>query len=249
VSVSALTIDTAEGPEAFELIAERPTADPQERDTVPHGSALGYVRVDSTLDGADTDAVTLRFDVDRETLPDGLGSEDVAVMRYADGGWTTEDVTHAVEGSSHTATVPNAAPVAVVALEPGSVDIVESGVPADWVRVGYETTLRATVENPGDRSANRTLTVTMDGDQLAEREVSLGPGETATVRIEFEPVDEGTVSLNGTEVGSVSFFGDAEGPPDAETGRVTETSAPGFGLTAAALALLVAALAVRVNRR
>ncbi|MFO8115954.1 MAG: CARDB domain-containing protein, partial [Halorubrum sp.] len=247
VSLSELTIETAGDREAFELTVERPTADPREGDAVPNGSALGYVEIGSTLDAADTSAATLRFDVDSDALPEGLRQEDVAVMRYVDGEWTTAGVTHTVDGDAHTATMPNAAPVAVVALEPGSVDIVDSDVPADQVRVGYETTLRATVENPGDRPANRTLTVTMDGEQLAERDVSLDPGESATVQIAFEPVDGGTVSLNGTEAGSISLFGGDEGATD--TGTQTEESAPGFGLTAAVLALLVAALAVRVGRR
>ncbi|WP_161609728.1 CARDB domain-containing protein [Halorubrum kocurii] len=251
MSLSALTIDTAGDNGAFGLTVERPTADPGERRAAPRGSALGYIEIGSTLTATNTSAATLRFDVDRDALPDGLGPEDVAVMRYADGEWTTEEVTHTVDGDAHSATMPNAAPVAVVALEPGSVDVVESEVPADRVRAGYETTLRATVENPGDRPANRTLTVTMAGERVAERDVSLRPGESATLRIAFEPVEGGTVSLDGTETGSVNLFGDAEETTDTEEtpDTATESNAPGFGLTAAALAVIAAALAVRVGRR
>jgi len=41
-----------------------------------------------------------QFDIDEETIPGGLGPENVAVLRYADGAWTTENVGHDVEGDT-----------------------------------------------------------------------------------------------------------------------------------------------------
>ena len=221
-------------------------ADPDGRDPVPHGAALGYVDLNSTLDAANTNAATLQFAIDEEMIPRGLGSEHVAVLRYADGEWSTANVTHTIEDDTHTVTLPHVAPVAVVAIEPGRVDIVESSVPADQVRVGYETTLRATVENPGDRPATRTVTVTMHGEPVGEREVSLRPGENATVQITFEPRESGTVSLEGNEVGSITLFGDTN---DRTTTTDTETDegVPGFGVVTAMLALLMTALVVRIR--
>jgi len=257
VSLTSFAVDPAGERDAFEARVGRPTADPDGIDAVPRGVALGYVTTDTSLEPGDTSAVTLRFTVDPGAIPDGLGPEDVAVLRYADGEWTTANVTRDVDGDTHAATLPQASPVAVVALEPGGVEIVETLGPADQVRPGYETTLRVVVENPGDRPANRTgdrpanrtLTVAVNGESVAERAVTLEPGQNETVPIEFEPPEPGTVSLEGTEVGSIAFLNDdGEGEGASRTDRDTDDETPGFGALAAVLALVATALAVRARR-
>ena len=247
VSLTSFAVDPAGERDAFEARVGRPTAEPDGIDAVPRGAALGYVTTGTSLEPGATSAVTLRFTVDPEAIPDGLGPEDVAVLRYADGEWTAANVTHEVDGDTHAATLPRASPVAVVALEPGSVEIVETLGPADQVRAGYETTLRVTVENPGDRPANRTLTVAVNGESVAERPVTLGPGQNETVPIEFEPPEPGTVSLEGTEVGEIALLNEG-GEGASQTDRGTEDETPGFGALAAVLALVATALAVRVRR-
>jgi PGF-CTERM protein len=246
VSVSSAAVDPSGDRAAFETMIGRPTAEPSDRDPVPYGLALGYIEFDSTLGADGTSAATLQFDIDEEAIPGGVGPENVAVLRYADGEWTTENVGHDVEGDTHTVTLPHATPVAVVALEPGRVEVVESAVPADQVRVGYETTLRTTVENPGDRPATRNLTVSMNGESVAEREVALDPGENATVQIRFRPRESGTVSLEGNDVGTITLFDDGDGATstDAETNEDT----PGFGVSVAVIALLVTAFSARARR-
>jgi PGF-CTERM protein len=240
VSVSSVGVTPAGDFEAFETTIGRPAAEPDDRNPVPHGVALGYIEFGSSLGATETSAATLQMTVDEGAIPRGLDQEDVAVMRYVDGEWTTANVTHEVAGATHTATLPHATPVAVVALEPGRVDVVAGTVPVDRVRAGYGTTLRATVANPGDRRATRNLTVTMDGETLAQRQVSLAPGENTTVEITFEPRESGSVSLEGEEVGSVELFADTGGPA---TSTGTDGSVPGFGALLAVLALLVTALA------
>ena len=240
VSMSSFAVDPAGERDAFEATVGRPTAEPDGTDPVPHGVALGYVSLNSTLDESETSGVTLQFSVDETSIPAGLGPEDVTVMRYADDGWTTANVTLERAADGQTATLPRASPVAVVALEPGSVEVVETVGPADRVRPGYETRLRVTVENTGDRRANRTLTVAMDGEPVAEREVTLGPGQNETVPIAFEPPEEGTVSFEGDEVGEITFLREANGSESA-TGDTTEEETPGFGVVAAVLALVAAA--------
>jgi len=151
-----------------------------------------------------------------------------------------------LRGDTHTVTLSYATPVAVVALEPGRVEVVESVVPADQVRVGHETALRATVENPGDRPTTRNLTVSMNGESVAEREVALDPGENATVQIRFRPRESGTVSLEGNEVGAITLFDDDDGATS--TDAETNEDIPGFGVIVAVLALLVTAFGARVRR-
>ncbi|WP_144924251.1 PGF-CTERM sorting domain-containing protein [Halorubrum salsamenti] len=254
VSLSTLTIDPAEDQEAFEATVGRPRGDPGARAAVPRGTVLGYVNITSTLDATDTGAATLEFAVNDEALPDRLGPEDVAVMRYADGEWTTTDVTHETTEDGHRVTLPHAAPVAVVALgsgnsvalESSSIEVVDAELLADQVRAGYETTLRATVRNTGDAPANRTLTVTIDDESVAEREVALAPNETVIIRIGFTPSESGTVSLDGDEIGSIDLFVEDDA---ASPATETEESVPGFGPVVAVVALLVATLALRANRQ
>ena len=240
-------MDPAGERDAFEATVGRPTAAPDGVDAVPRGVALGYVTTDTSLEPGDTNAVTLRFTVDPGAIPEGLDPDDVAVLRYADGEWTTANVTHGVTDDTHAATLPSASPVAVVALEPGGVEIVETLGPADQVRPGYETTLRVVVQNPGDRTANRTLTVAVNGASVAEREVTLEPGQNETVPIEFEPPEPGTVSLEGSAVGEIAFLGDGgEGASAGDGGTDDET--PGFGTVAALVALVALVTAARTAR-
>ncbi|OYR48470.1 APHP domain-containing protein [Halorubrum sp. Ea1] len=244
VSVSSVGIDPAGDPEMYETTIGRPTAEPDGPDPVSHGIALGYMEFNSSLGAASTSAATLHFTVDEEELPDGLSPENVAVLWYADDEWTMANVTHNVDGETHRATLPHAMPVAVVAMEPGRVKILDGVLPAEQVRVGYETTLRTTVVNPGDRPATRNITVSMNGEAVTERKVTLDPDENTTVQIEFEPAESGAVSLEGTEVGEITLFGDKDNDATS-TDAETDDDIPGFGVPVAVLALLVTALAVR----
>ncbi|OYR42841.1 CARDB domain-containing protein [Halorubrum sp. Hd13] len=247
VAVSSVGIDPTGEPTVYETTIGQPTAEPSDRNPAPYGVALGYLEFNASLDAASTSAATLQFTVDEGAIPSGLSQENVSVYRYADSEWTMANVTHDVDGDTHTVTLPHAMPVAVVALDPGRVEIVESVVPAEQVRAGYETTLRTTVVNPGDSPATRALTVSMDGEPVTEREVTLDPGENATVRIEFEPSESGSVSLEGTEVGDVTLFGVDDGNTTTADPETNE-NVPGFGVGAAVLALLVTALGVRSRR-
>jgi len=106
------------------------------------------------------------------------------------------------------------------------VDVVETRLPADWVKRGYDATVLTTVVNPGDRPATETLAVTLDGDQVATRTVELSPDTRRTLRIEF-PARQGTIAIDGVRAGqlNVSDTWGAEEP----TARPTEASGPGFG--------------------
>ncbi len=98
---------------------------------------------------------------------------------------------------------------------------------ADWVRAGFNTSARATVENPTNETVEQTLTVTVDGDPVASRTVRLDAGEQTTVTMEFEAVD-GAVAVNGVSAGDL---------------RVGSNSAPSTG--GSGTARLVKAAAVR----
>lgn len=122
--------------------------------------------------------------------------------------------------------------------ETGEIEVIDAVVPADVVRPGVETTVRATVENPNDREMDGRLNVTIDGEQVAQQEVSLGPGERTEVTIPFE-AQEGTVAVNGVEAGDlrVSEEVDDEQPNEADP---SERAGMDLGYLLLAAAIVVA---------
>ena len=251
LSLSSLEIDPAGDREAFAVTVLQPEVGPGDRSAVPRGDAIAYVDLDTDLDANTTTDATLRFELDRAAIPDGLAPENVAVLRYADGEWTADGIAHDVVESGNTEDVHRVrlselSPVAVVALEPGTVEILDADVPADWVRAGHETELHVTVRNPGDLPATRTLVLEADGDPVEEWDVSLDAGETTTVEFTFTPTRGGTLTLEGTDAGTLAVGdGDDEVAADRDA---TSTDIPGFGPIVAVFALLTAALAVHVRR-
>ncbi|WP_255196405.1 hypothetical protein [Halorarius litoreus] len=102
-----------------------------------------------------------------------------------------------------------------------AVRVVGASLPAEWVATGFEASVRATVVNEASLAANRTLTVTVDGQSVANETVSLGPNEQRNVTIPFEAV-AGTVAVEGVEAGRIEVGEDVAqartSTPDATTG-------------------------------
>jgi hypothetical protein len=141
--------------------------------------------------------------------PDDPGTYDLVVAETALGTLTVQEAT------------PNLIMTnAAIENESQSIVIQKATLPADWVRSGYETTVRATVVNTANYTANRTFTVTVGDRPVANQSVTVQPDERAVVRIEFQATN-GTVSIGGVEAGRIRVGG---GPPD-NTGPV-ETSQP-----------------------
>lgn len=95
------------------------------------------------------------------------------------------------------------------------IQVTGATMPADWVREGYDTSVQATVVNTANRTANRTLTVTVDDRPVSNATVTLGPNERDVVTIEFEPVS-GTVAVAGVEAGRIDV-GERRRAPVTET--------------------------------
>ena len=120
----------------------------------------------------------------------------------------------------------------------GGVEVIDAVVPADMVEEGVETTARATVENPTDQQLEATLNVTIDGEQVAETEVTLGPGERTEVSIPFE-AQSGTVAVNGVEAGELRVD-DSVGNDEAESAEPNEESGMDLGFLILGAAIIVA---------
>ncbi|MFB6131164.1 MAG: hypothetical protein ABEJ28_10130 [Salinigranum sp.] len=156
---------------------------------------------------------------------------------------------------------------------PAEARVTDVRVDRQHVDVGRPVRITAVVRNGASIPGRATVPFVADGAPAADRTVRLAPGETATVSVSrsFDApgahvvgVDGGpttTVSAvrpsadgrNGTSAGGspASNRADSTPRPTAATGSsgssptATPTSAPGFGLAAAALALLASPILAR----
>jgi hypothetical protein len=88
------------------------------------------------------------------------------------------------------------------------------------------TTVTAEGASPGEVSASRVLTVGVDRDTVAQRRVTLGPGERTNVSVKFE-ARPGTVTVEGVEAGTLQSSNQSG---DIPTESPVETERTGFPL-------------------
>lgn len=123
--------------------------------------------------------------------------------------------------------------------------VVAASMQADWVRSGYNATVRATVANPDARAVTQNLTVTVDGEPVTTRRVRIPGDSERQVLIEF-PATEGQVAIDGVSVGNLNVSEGAS--TEAAQELVARTSGPGFGI-GAALASVIALAVLALRRR
>ena len=105
--------------------------------------------------------------------------------------------------------------------------VVDTGGLSDWVQSGQTTSVVATVVNRGDGPAFKTLTVTVDGAQVAKQTVVVQPGERQSVTIEFEATP-GTVAVEGTTAGQIRVS-ESYGDRSEGQGPTGDTAGAGWG--------------------
>ena len=89
--------------------------------------------------------------------------------------------------------------------------VVDGAVPADWLRAGRSTTVRASIRNPGDLRTVR-FQVTHDGARVSTHAVTLRPNSRAVYDLEVafsEPVN-GQVAVDGVVVGELTVAAASE---------------------------------------
>lgn len=239
---------------------------------------LGRASVTSTLDDDDVDAVTVRFAVDPATLDanasalslyraadDGWRESDVSVVSENDSAVVFE------------ATTDGFGTLALGADAP-AFTVTDATLDANETTVGETVTVTATVRNDGRADGDGSVALALDGETVADETVSAAAGANATVTFEYSPETAGTynVSVGGVDAGTLTVAegdgtttttddgttttsdgtttttddGTTTGDTDTTTGdgSSTTTSGPGFGVTAAVVALAAAALLARRRR-
>ena len=122
----------------------------------------------------------------------------------------------------------------VTVREPASPTVTALSVDRSTARVNSTVTATATVENTESVPGNRTVTFTRDGNSVAERTVTLGPGESTTVSTTVRLSEPGPVDLGaGERAVTVEVRERALGP--------SNVPGPGFGVPAAIAAVAVLA--------
>jgi PGF-CTERM protein len=143
----------------------------------------------------------------------------------------------------------------VAGQEVGSVTVAESAaelsvadvsVNESAVAAGEQVAVTATVENPGSQAVSESVELTMFGEQVATRTVEVSGGETRTVTFVRQIDAPGTFTAKvGGEAAEVEV---TEHDSDDDSPSAPGVPIPGFGVGAAVVALVAAALLARLQK-
>jgi PGF-CTERM protein len=245
----SLTVEGVE-PAAFEVSDLNPqTATVEQGETVSvtavvqnTGGESGSTTAELTVDGGDA--------LDSEDVTLGGGEFQTVSLSADTSALDAGEYTHAVaagdssvEGTLTVEAPPAPAEFTVSGLDPMNATVTQ----------GDEVTVSATVENVGELEGTQTVELTVDGNAVASTAVTLAGGASQSVEL-----TAGTGSLDAgdythaIEAGESSVEGtltiEEATEPSNDTNESNESddsedgSGPGFGVVAAALALIGAAL-------
>ncbi|MGQ3328878.1 CARDB domain-containing protein [Halorubrum sp. FL23] len=200
--------------------------------------SIAYLAVDHDFDADEVDAMTVRFSASREMLADaGIDPRNVTFYRQSDAGDWTEKGAGVVgeeavrrrglpEDRVHFRATTTEFSTFAVAERVARFNVTETAIDPRAIDPGETATVRATVRNGGGAAGERSVTLTADGDPVANETVALAPNETATVALTaaFETPREYDLAVDGTDAGSL-LVGDlaAGGGTDDEADAGTGT--------------------------
>ncbi|EMA70133.1 hypothetical protein C461_01592 [Halorubrum aidingense JCM 13560] len=223
------------------------------RDPPDNGSALdaptaprsvAYLALEHDFEPDAVDGMTIRFSADRDRLnATDVDPADVTFYRQTDAGeWDEKPVAvvddEAVESEGlptdrvhFRATTEEFSTFAVAERVP-RYDVTAATVEPAAIDPGDEVTVRATVANGGGAAGEETVTLTADGDPIANETVALAPNETATVELAaaVEAAGSYDLAVDGTPAGTL-LVGDAgtdtsgDGDGDAQAGSSDDDGA------------------------
>ncbi|NEU58035.1 PKD domain-containing protein [Halorussus sp. MSC15.2] len=231
---------TADGLGAFAVGANRPLAVADAElasETVATGDEVtATATVENTGTATRSAAVTLTLDgssVASETVEVAPGESAEVTLTGTAPATGTYDV--AVGGTS----VGN---LTVKETIPANTSVTDVSLNSSTISAGEQVEITATVENTGGEPGERPVTLTMFGEQLATKNVTVPPGETATVTFvrQVDAAGNFTVDVEGKTA--------TLGVTSADDGGVLGNDAPsvpGFGVGTAVVALIGAVLLAR----
>ncbi|MBV0903254.1 hypothetical protein [Haloarcula salina] len=217
--------------------AETVTAEPTETETTDGSDDDGSDSGGSSSDGGDSD--------DDSDSDDGGGAVEPDEDDEDESSDETVPTETATPTPVETVTATPVATTEAATVNENGVRIESASLTADWVRSGFNTTVRAQVTNTRSSPVTETFVVTVDGERVTTQTVELSPGTETTVRAEFEAV-EGTVSVDGVEAGDLRVANQSvtTGEDDSVTAGESTTGSSGPGFSVRQVGLLLALLAV-----
>jgi len=240
----SVEVNATGSPEPFE--------DGEALEAPPTPRPLAYLAVEHDFEPDAVDAMTLRFSADPDYLnATDTDPEDVTIYRQTDAGdWeekpvdvVDDDVVRIMglpEDRVHFRATTDLSSTFAVAAHAPRFDVTETSLNPQAIDPGEAATVRATVENGGGAAGERTVTLTANGDPVANETVALAPNETATVALStaFEAAGEYDLAVAGTDAETAAgtlLVGDPadgdgtgnEADAEAGTGSGTDESADG----------------------
>ena len=139
----------------------------------------------------------------------------------------------------------SAGTLAVAEPDPADLSVTDVSLNASTIEAGESVEIRATVENAGDETGERTVALTMFGERLATETVAVAGGETE--RVSFVRAVEAAGSYE-VAVGDATATLDVESTGGVDDVVPETPGIPGFGVGAAVAALLAALVVARARR-
>lgn len=240
IELSATTVDVGEAVVISANVSN--PADQEER-------RLVTLRVDGQLvatKGLQLSASESRTVTFQRTF-DRAGSYDVAIQGTQ---LPTVFVTEPPEEESSSTAIPTASAASTPPDQPldsnvPAIELVEARGLADWIREGYNASVRVTLVNPGDTAVRYPTQVTIDGELVANETILVPANGETTESVEF-PARSGTVRVDGTEVGSLTVSESFQAAPD-RTAESTGGDGSGFGFGTVALVVLAVVIGARAR--
>jgi len=236
--------------------------------------ALGFGQSDTgaplgNVDGADSLAAlsmtddltengangTVTFSVSKDAFDPSARDDNAVVLYERVGEWrptATELLGETADAYRFRANVSSFSAVAVAAQR--SFDVTDVTLSETRIREGETIDVTATVENSGQFAGEYRVPLTVFGEHVDARTVSIAPGENRTVEYEqqFAAPGDYTVEVRDERAAvTVEARSDgATGEPDTGGGSGDDADAlPGFGLTTVVVTLSVLVAVAVVRRR
>lgn len=225
VSVDALDVATTRSANVSLDVSVR--ADQPANASSPGAGTVAYVRVEESVSEETLAGVDFSFTVTAGRLDErGVAAEDVSLYRLHDGEWAeleTRVVGGTDTGYQFVAESPGLSVFAVRAAAP-SVSVTDASLGASETTVGEAVELSATLTNDGDANGTATVPFVVDGEQVAERTVTVQANGERTVTAAYEPAETGEVEVTAGNV-TAGTLAVSEQPPTTTTGDETTTAA------------------------
>ncbi|NHN43177.1 PGF-CTERM sorting domain-containing protein [Halorubellus sp. JP-L1] len=242
---------------AFDVTLERLEGPPAGTPSLDSDArAVRYLNVTSSLDATELQSVVFEYaktgdDVTLYRFDDASSSWQALEQRSVDGA-----PGHVVAGTDQLSTF-------ALVVEDPELTVADVAVGSTSVQTGDRITSTVTVTNNGTAEQSYDATLSLDGEVVTSRTVTVPAGESVDVSLSHAVADAGTydLSIAGTDQGTLNVSTASAPTTAASTEQPTTTavdddgstteptdSTPGFSVAIALVALLAAAL-VAARRR